>query len=160
MTRLQAIQIWYKYDICNSWASVSSLGLLLSCPQCYPSCVAISSSSKNIIPIPKLFLGTLDFRSFTKEYLTWGKICTNYMTMCLKILLAWKTKVDDLNSVCEGHEGHVLPRKDEVFDDSQLSVNKWLSLRHSQMGTSCLPIAIEILTHHEDCPSAKPSVLD
>lgn len=75
----------------------------------------------------------------------------------LKILLAWKTKVDDLNSICKGH---VLPREDEVFDDSQLSVNKWLSLRHIQMGTSCLPIAIEILTHHEDCPSAKPSVLD
>lgn len=77
--------------------------------------------------------------------------------MCLKILLAWETKIDDLNSVCEGH---ALRRKDEVFDDSQLSVNKWLSLRHIQMGTSCLPIAIEILTHHEDCPSAKPSVLD
>lgn len=80
--------------------------------------------------------------------------------LCLKILLAWKTKVDDLSSVHEGHQGHVLPRQDKVFDDSQLSVNKWLSLRHIQMGTSCLPIAIEILTHHEDCPSAKPSVLD
>lgn len=43
--------------------------------------------------------------------------------LCLKILPAWKTKVDDLNSVRKGHEGHVLPRKDKVFDDSQLSVN-------------------------------------
>lgn len=49
---------------------------------------------------------------------------------------------------------------DEVFDDGQLSVSKWLSLGGSQMGTSCLPIAIEIVTHHEDCPSAKPSALD
>lgn len=31
--------------------------------------------------------------------------------MCLKILLAWKTKVDDLNSVCKDPKGHVLPRK-------------------------------------------------
>lgn len=65
-------------------------------------------------------------------------------------------------SVCKGHAFFFffLQREDEVFDDSQLSVSKWLSLRHIQMGTSCLPIAIEILTHHEDCPSAKPSVLD
>lgn len=65
----------------------------------------------------------------------------------------------DRFSVCKGHI-FFFQREDEVFDDSQLSVSKWLSLRHIQMGTSCLPIAIEILTHHEDCPSAKPSVLD
>lgn len=78
--------------------------------------------------------------------------------MCLQSLLAWKTKI--ANSVFAKATFFFSKREDEVFDDSQLSVNKWLSLRHIQMGTSCLPIAIEILTHHEDCPSAKPSVLD
>lgn len=80
--------------------------------------------------------------------------------MCLKSLLAWKTKVADLVFAKATLFFFFLQREDEVFDDSQLSVSKWLSLRHIQMGTSCLPIAIEILTHHEDCPSAKPSVLD
>lgn len=54
-----------------------------------------------------------------------GKTTQKQRTLlCLKSLLAWITKVDDLSTVCEGHQGHVLPRQDKVFDDSQLSVNK------------------------------------
>lgn len=149
---------------CHSWAQLSrSLGLLFSHLQRCPSCVAISNSVKEYNSHPQAL--SQQFR-FQEHQLYQRTSCMGKNTpklqkpMSLKILPAWKTKVDDLNSVLEGDKGHVLPRKDEVFDDSQLSVNKWLSLRHIQMGTSCLPIAIEILTHHEDCPSAKPSVLD
>lgn len=116
--------------------------------------------NKTIIPSLQLFLCTLGFRSrrHTKVHPKRGHLRKCQRMLCIRILWG-QTKVYDLKSVCEDHEGHILPRTDEVFDDRQLSVDKWLSLRQIQMGPSCLPIAIEILTHHEDYPSARPSVL-
>lgn len=119
--------------------------------------------NKTTIPSLQLFLCTLSFRScryshYTKCIPKGGHLLKHQRILCIKILRG-QTKVYDLKSVCEDHEGHILPRTDEVFDDRQLSVDKWLSLRQIQMGPSCLPIAIEILTHHEDYPSARPSVL-